>query len=166
MLGSSPRHSPPVRPPREGGWTRRSLDISECDRGPGTPVRARSARLQLRARSLSLRGAAHACGPRVLWRECSYFSSTSAARFKNVTILGGGLMGNGITQVTAAAGYNVTMVRRTRVRPPATALALRACPPLQAGLRSAHPSLTRTPHPRRHTGGRDAGALGQVDGQH
>jgi 3-hydroxyacyl-CoA dehydrogenase len=102
----------------------------------------------------------------VLWRECSYFSSTSAARFKNVTILGGGLMGNGITQVTAAAGYNVTMVRRTRVRPPATALALRACPPLQAGLRSAHPSLTRTPHPRRHTGGRDAGALGQVDGQH
>mmetsp|Transcript_60879 Transcript_60879/g.89233 ORF Transcript_60879/g.89233 Transcript_60879/m.89233 type:complete len:323 (+) Transcript_60879:23-991(+) len=40
----------------------------------------------------------------------AYFSTTSAKLFKNVTILGGGLMGNGITQVTAAAGYNVTMV--------------------------------------------------------
>ncbi len=73
---------------------------------------------------------------RVLWRECSYFSSTSAARFKNVTVLGGGLMGNGITQVTAAAGYNVTMVRHARVHPPAAAPALRACSPLQAGLRA------------------------------
>ena len=40
----------------------------------------------------------------------AYFSSTGAPKFKNVTVVGGGLMGNGITQVTAAAGYSVTMV--------------------------------------------------------
>jgi len=40
----------------------------------------------------------------------AFFSTTSPVSLKNVTILGGGLMGNGITQVTAQAGYNVTMV--------------------------------------------------------
>ena len=45
--------------------------------------------------------------PRVF---AAYFSSTGAPKFKNVTVVGGGLMGNGITQVTAAAGYSVTMV--------------------------------------------------------
>ena len=45
--------------------------------------------------------------PRVF---AAYFSSTGAPNFKNVTVVGGGLMGNGITQVTAAAGYSVTMV--------------------------------------------------------
>lgn len=38
---------------------------------------------------------------------CASFSTVDG--IKNVTVLGSGLMGNGIAQVTAAAGYNVTL---------------------------------------------------------
>ena len=38
------------------------------------------------------------------------FSSTAAANPNHITVIGSGLMGSGIAQVAAQAGYNVTMV--------------------------------------------------------
>ena len=37
-------------------------------------------------------------------------SSTSSQKINHVTIIGSGLMGSGIAQVTAQAGYQVTLV--------------------------------------------------------
>jgi hypothetical protein len=85
-------------------------------------------------------------------------------------------MGNGITQVTAAAGYNVTMVRRGRAHAGNGACIsyVRALPVWSpstcARMRSLACARTHayTLHARVHrcAGGRDAGAPEQVDGEH
>ncbi|KAJ1494173.1 hypothetical protein T484DRAFT_1766276 [Baffinella frigidus] len=42
---------------------------------------------------------------------CRHFSATPrASAIKNLVVIGGGQMGNGITQISAAAGINVNMV--------------------------------------------------------